>query len=165
MVKKIYFPRLYLPLTIVLRSLFDAGVATIFLFLVMWQQGVSWSVVGGVGYGLALVLLALFTSGLSFGLSSFNARYRDFRHLIPFVIQIWFYITPVFYAADFLGGKLAILLKLNPVAGMIELGRVAIFAQTIDWWQMGMLLVVDIGVLILGAGIFKKWETEMVDWT
>jgi lipopolysaccharide transport system permease protein len=164
MVKKIYFPRLFLPLTVIIRSLFDLLVASIFLIGAMVFTQTPITAVGALGFILTMMIFFIFASGVSFIFSSLNARYRDFRHLIPFVIQIWFYATPVFYATTLLAGRLEWLLTLNPVAQALILARQAIFAGVIDWPQVGGLFLVSLLVLILGMGIFKNLETEMVDW-
>jgi lipopolysaccharide transport system permease protein len=164
MVKKIYFPRLFLPLTVIVRSLFDMLVASVFLLGAMLYTKTPITGVAVLGFGLTSLILFIFASGVSFLFSSLNARYRDLRHLIPFVLQIWFYATPVFYAASLLEGNLIWLLRLNPVAQALLVSRQAVFAGVIDPLQVGGLLLVALLVLIFGIGVFKSLETEMVDW-
>ena len=165
MVKKIYFPRLYLPLTIVCRNLFDFFVSGGLLVIIMLWQEVRFSWIGLVGFFLTILILTIFTSGCSFILASLNARYRDFRHLTPFILQIWFYATPVFYPESLLSGNLAWIGKVNLVAQFLHLVRAAIFEQQLNYASFGWLFLLSSGVFLLGVWLFKKMETAIVDWT
>lgn len=165
MVKKIYFPRLYLPLTVVLRSLFDFFVSSCLLVVIMLWQNAAFSLNGLIGFCLTIICLTIFTSGCSFIFASFNARYRDFRHLTPFVIQIWFYATPVFYPASLLSGNLAWLGQVNPLAQFLRLARAAIFENQVFYNDFAWLFLVSVVIWLSGVLLFKKMETEIVDWT
>lgn len=163
MVKKIYFPRLYLPLTIIGRGSFDWLIATALLVLTMIFTGAKLTLVGLIGYLLTMIILIIFTTGISFFVAALNARYRDFRHLIPFVIQLWFYATPVFYPTSLLSGKLTGLLLINPVAQLLSCARGAIFDGQLLWSNFGWLTLISIAVLLVSMGSFKKLETSIVD--
>jgi lipopolysaccharide transport system permease protein len=162
-IKKVYFPRLFLPLTVVLRCLFDLFINTVFLGIILWWQNMAWSWSGAVGYVLGVGVLAVLATGLSFLFSSLNAIYRDFRHLIPFIIQIWFYCTPVFYATSLLSDKLSWLIWLNPVTQILLLVRQAIFSHSIGWGKLGILYLISFAILIYGMGTFKKMESQVID--
>lgn len=165
LVKKIYFPRLYLPLTIILRGLFDFSISAILLLLMIIFNKISLSVIGLTAFILVTLAMTIFTSGLSFIFASLNARYRDFRHLAPFVVQLWLYATPVFYPPEILTGKLAALLQINPVAVFLNLVRQAVFTQNFAWPVYLIWLLISIVVWWIGFLVFKKMETEIVDWT
>ncbi len=165
LVKKIYFPRLYLPLTIIFRSLFDFLLATFFLLIIVVSQQIPLTFLSLAVFFLVLFTLTIFTSGLSFIFASLHALYRDFRHLIPFILQVWLYITPVFYPASFLQGKFSWLLKINPLANFLQLVRQAVFTQNFSWSNYLFWFFLSLGVWIFGFFIFKKMETEIVDWT
>jgi lipopolysaccharide transport system permease protein len=164
-VRKIYFPRLFLPLTVVVRGIFDFFVVALILIGLMFYYQLAITPISVLGVGLTILLLTIFTSGISFIFSILNARYRDFRHLIPFVIQIWFYATPVFYDTSLLQGKLSLLITINPITQLLIFVREAIFYQTISLPRFFILLIISLVILILSVGIFKSLETEMVDCT
>ncbi len=166
LVKKIYFPRLYLPLTVVLRAFFDFGVSAILLIAVIFFTHSSFQLLGLLAFLLVAAAFLIFTSGLSFIFAAFNARYRDFRHLTPFILQLWFYATPVFYPASLLTETpLAWLNYFNPIAQGLQLVRNAIFQNVISWPSYFSLLAVSLFFWAFGFWIFKKMETTIVDWT
>jgi lipopolysaccharide transport system permease protein len=166
LVKKIYFPRLYLPLTVVLRAFFDFIVSAFLLVAVIFFTHSSFHFSGLLVFILVAGIFLIFTSGLSFIFAALNARYRDFRHLTPFILQLWFYATPVFYPASLLNNTpLAWLNFLNPIAQGLQLVRNAIFQNVISWSNYFSLLTVSVLVWCLGFWIFKKMETTIVDWT
>ena len=127
MIKKVYFPRAYIPLTIVFRQLFDFGVATLFFFSMMLWQGVPLTFTGFISYFWGILSLFLLTAGASLLVSGATVLFRDVRHLVPFVVQIWFYLTPVFYDRQLLSGKLAFLGTLNPVTLVLDGVRAGVF--------------------------------------
>ena len=163
LIRKIYFPRAYIPLTIVFRQLFDCGVGTIFLLLVMCWQRVWPTPVGLLAYILGLVNLLLLTSGLSLMVSALSVLFRDARHLIPFIVQIWFYLTPVFYGRGLLSGRLQILALINPVTGTLDLVRGGLLAGQIAWGSWAVQLFVGLVVAVLGLAFFRRLETEIID--
>lgn len=166
MVKKIYFPRLYLPLTVVLRAFFDFGVSALLLVAAIFFTHSQFQLLGMLAFILVALVFLIFTSGLSFIFAAFNARYRDFRHLTPFILQLWFYATPVFYPANLLAATpLAWLNQLNPIAQGLQLVRNAIFQNVISWSNLSVLFVASIFCWGFGFWIFKKMETTIVDWT
>ena len=166
MVKKIYFPRLYLPLTVVLRAFFDFGVSALLLIAVIFFTHSQFQLLGLLAFILVALVFLIFTSGLSFIFAAFNARYRDFRHLTPFILQLWFYATPIFYPANLLTSTpLAWLNQLNPIAQGLQLVRNAIFQNVISWSNLCVLFIVSIFCWGFGFWIFKKMETTIVDWT
>ncbi len=165
-VKKIYFPRVYLPLTIIIRAFFDFCISFLLLLVLMLTQGVSFTAASLFFFLTTALVLAVFTSGLSFIFASLNARFRDFRHLTPFIVQIWFYATPVFYPASLLQNTpLAFLNYLNPLALILDAIRQAIFSHSYAWGTLAIFFLLSLLLFLLGFYIFKKMETLVVDWT
>lgn len=166
LVKKIYFPRLYLPLTVVLRAFFDFGISALLLLAVIFFTHSSFHFLGLLAFFLVALVFLIFTSGLSFIFAAFNARYRDFRHLTPFILQLWFYATPVFYPASLLTETpLAWLNLINPIAQGLELVRQAVFQNVFSWPTFFFLFFTSLLFWCFGFWIFKKMETTIVDWT
>ncbi len=165
-VKKIYFPRLYLPLTVVLRSFFDFCIGSIFLALLMLVTHTPFTGLGFFTFWLVAFTLVIFTSGCSFIFSALNARFRDFRHLTTFILQIWLYATPVFYPASFLENTpLAFLNFCNPLAQFLQLVRQAVFENTFSLPTFALLFFSSLLIWYFGFWLFKKMETIIVDWT
>jgi lipopolysaccharide transport system permease protein len=128
LVTKVYFPRLILPLASVLAGLVDFAVAFALLLPLLWFYGAR--------PGLELLALPVFVllalgaavaAGL--GLGALNVRYRDVRHALPFLTQLWLFVTPIVYPASLVPERLRPLLGLNPMAGVVEGFRWALLGQ------------------------------------
>jgi lipopolysaccharide transport system permease protein len=167
LITKVYFPRLIIPLSAVLGALADFAVAFAALLGVMLWYGVrpSWAIVTLP----AFVVLAL-SASLAFGLwlSALTAMYRDFRHIVPFIVQIGMFVSPVIYTTQKLAGKLPawamVIYGLNPMAGVIEGFRWALLGSAPP---SALLLVPSIlmttVILIGGAYYFKHMERTFAD--
>jgi lipopolysaccharide transport system permease protein len=113
----------------------------------------------------ALLLLALVTSvGVSFWFSALNVKYRDIRHVLPFVVQLWMFATPIAYPSSLVPEKFRVFYALNPMTGAIEGFRWALLGTNT---APGVMLVVSstIAVLVLigGAYFFRRMETTFAD--
>jgi len=167
MIQKIYFPRLILPFSTVLAALVDFGVALIALVVLMLCYGVvpTWAVLT-LPLFIALAVIASLAVGL--WLSALSAIYRDFRYVIPFIVQLGMFVSPVVYATASIRGKLPdwafVLYGLNPMAGVIEGFRWALLG-TSD--PPGLLLVLSAAMtaLILLAAMyyFRRMERTFAD--
>jgi len=166
MIKKIYFPRLVIPLSKALVGLIDYLIVFLFLIAVMWGYGYTVS-------GNILLLPIFFTInvlcalGVGIWLSALTIRYRDFQHIIPFAIQAGMYITPIAYPVDLLMGKLPswlmMIYYLNPMAGIVEGFRYSFlglpFSNWYHWVSFGL-----VGLLFIsGLFYFRKMEKVMAD--
>lgn len=162
-VSKIYFPRLWLPLAMVVSPLIDFALSMILLFGLLLYAGIpiSWKIVTLP----AFILLAMFTAlGLSLFTSAMNVRYRDVGHAIPFVIQIWMYLSPIVYPVSLVPEQWRWLYGLNPMAGVIEGFRWALLGRTVpDLVVMAESMVVLLLVVITGLVYFRKMEKQFAD--
>lgn len=163
-IKKIYFPRLIVPVSSVLVALFDFLMAFILLaaILIYYQQPVSWYAV--VYWPLALLIAALGTLGLGAWLAALNVKYRDFRYVIPFLVQVLFFLTPVIYPVSMLPHPiLKYFMACSPMYAAIEMFRFPIsgVAPPAD------LLAISISAcaILLGVGVlyFKFTEDFFAD--
>jgi lipopolysaccharide transport system permease protein len=158
---KIYFPRLVIPISAVVGGLVDFVISLVVFFCLMAAYGVapSWHIV----FLPVFTLLALVTS-LAFGLwlAALNVLYRDIQYIIPFLVQIWMFLSPVAYQLH-LHGKWALVYSLNPLVGVIEGFRWALVGQPAP----GALLVVSnaamVVLLIAGLMYFKRMERTFAD--
>ncbi|MCS7239284.1 MAG: ABC transporter permease [Thermoguttaceae bacterium] len=167
MITKIYFPRLILPAAAVLSTLVDFGIALVALFGVMIVYGVfpTWAVIFLPGYILMAVIAAL---AVGLWLAALNAIYRDFRYVIPFIIQLGMFISPVVYSTDAIRDKLSplglTLYSLNPMVGVIEGFRWALLGTVHPpGWEFLVSTLATTIILIGGMFYFRRMERLIAD--
>ncbi|QDV39696.1 ABC transporter permease [Tautonia plasticadhaerens] len=164
LVTKIYFPRLLIPAGAVGASVVDLAVASALFAPLMLYFGV----VPGAGILMTpLVVAGLLIAALGFGtlLSALTVAYRDFRHIIPFMLQFWMFATPTIYmqADTVVGPTGRALLPLNPAYGLIKNLRVAILGGTFDWYALGVSGAVAVTILVVGFAYFRRVERGFAD--
>jgi lipopolysaccharide transport system permease protein len=167
LVSKIYFPRLIIPLSGVLSNLIDFGISSVVLaiLLLVYHVPPSWSVIWLPFFLLLAILTAL---GFGLWLSALNVRYRDIKHLIPFIVQIWMYLTPVVYSAALIPERFRWLLGLNPMTGVVEGFRWALLSNEVSQTApLGPLFTISVIitfiVLISGLIFYRKVESTFAD--
>lgn len=167
-IKKIYFPRLIIPISSILTAVFDFAMALIiFIILVIYYhfQGfefASLQLMLTIPLGLFLTVITAF--GLGSFMAALNVKYRDFRYIIPFFIQFMLFVTPVIYPVSiFADSWLEQLLSLNPMTGAITLGRSAFTAAVIDWQMIGISSLSAIFIFLLGIFNFRRTEAYFAD--
>jgi len=163
LITKVYFPRLVVPMAAVFAGLLDLVIAgaTLLLMMAYYHHGVTAHVV----WVPALVLLALVTSvGVSFWFSALNVKYRDIRHVLPFVVQLWMFATPVAYPSSLVPVRFRAIYALNPMTGVIEGFRWAILGtHTAPGLMLAVSSVIAVLVLVSGAYFFRRMETTFAD--
>src|SRR5919201_5506851 len=131
LVSKVYFPRLIIPLSSVGSGLVDFAIAAAVLLLLMSYYGVGWT--SNLFMVPILVIAAAFTAlGVGTFLAALNVAYRDFRYVVPFLVQFWMFATPVVYPASIVPREWQWALYLNPMAGVIEGLRSAFLGSAFD---------------------------------
>ncbi len=164
LISKIYFPRLIVPASSVITSFVDF-VITLGLMVVMmiWFRFLpDWHIV----FLPFFILLSLGSAlGIGLWLSALNVEYRDFRYIIPFIVQFGLYVSPVGFSSSIVPAKWRLLYSLNPVVGVIDGFRWSILrGQTVLWWPS---LVMCIGFTLLlcvtGLWYFRKMEKTFAD--
>ncbi len=162
LISKVYFPRLIIPLASIGAGLIDFAIATLVLLLLMIFYGVGWSV--NLLAAPVLVVAVLFTAlGIGTFLSALNVAYRDFRYVIPFLIQFWMFATPVIYPASLVPERWQWLLYLNPMAGLIGGFRSAFLDRPFDFEALGISFTVTVIVFLVGVAYFEKVERRFAD--
>jgi len=163
LITKVYFPRLVIPIASVLSGLVDFCIsALIVLFLMLYYHTpLTWNLL----WLLPLTLLVMITA-LSVGLwlSALNVQYRDVGHIVPVLIQVWMYASPVAYSAGLVTGRITrIVYGLNPMAGVIQGFRWAIMGSD----PPGELFIISIIVVIIlfvsGLFYFRRMERTFAD--
>ena len=163
MVKKIYFPRLSLPIATVLASVVDFVLAFIVLLGMMLYYGLVPTI--NVLWLPFFLLLALVTSlGVSLWLSAMNVQFRDVHYTIPFLTQAWLFVTPIAYPSSLLPEPWRTLYGLNPMAGVVEGFRWALLGTDTAPGPMTVVsAAVALILLISGAFYFRRMEQGFAD--
>jgi lipopolysaccharide transport system permease protein len=163
-IKKIYFPRLIIPVSSILVALFDFFMAFVLFvgLLLFYAQHVSWHAF--FIWPLSIFITILATLGLGSWLAALNVKYRDFRYVIPFLVQALFFLTPVIYPITLLKYPfLQYLLVCSPMYAAIELFRFPITGVFPDLTFLSISLTSGLIFLIAGTIYFKRTEDFFAD--
>lgn len=163
LVSKIYFPRLLLPLSVTASFVLDFVIASALLILLMIYYDVRPSV--DVLWLPAITLLILATTmAIGIWLAALNARYRDVQHAVPFLVQVWLFLTPVAYPASLVPEEWRLVYALNPMAGAVEGFRWSVLgtgtAPSATLAVSGAVVVIG---LVLGLVYFRSVDRTMAD--
>jgi lipopolysaccharide transport system permease protein len=159
LITKVYFPRMFIPAAAVGAGLVDLAIAFGLLVVLMIYYGM------GLHGGLALlplmvVLTTLLALGVGMLMSAINVKYRDVRYALPFMIQVWMFASPVIYAVP---ERWRWLLALNPMTGIIEGFRAALFGQPLDALTLALSVAITIVLLVCSALVFTRMEKGFAD--
>jgi len=162
MIKKIYFPKILLPASKAIAGLPDLIISVFFMsgyYLVFWSDyNIKLFV-----FPVFLLLAMLAGISVSIWVSALNIRYRDFRHLIPFVIRVGLFVTPIAYSTNQINSDIRWLFFLNPLTGIIEGIRWSLFDLDLDWKLFGISMLVLFFLLTSGFYYFSKVEKDIAD--
>ncbi len=162
LITKVYFPRLLVPTAAVGACLVDIAIAALMLFAIMPFYGVGFH--ASLLMLVPLVMLAALTAAaLGIWTSALNVKYRDIRYALPFAIQMLMFLTPVIYPISFLPERWRWLLRLNPLSGIIEGFRDAVFGRPFNWEGLAISALVTLGMLVGAAFVFSRMEEEFAD--
>jgi lipopolysaccharide transport system permease protein len=164
MISKTYFPRIILPTTAMITSLVDFLIAfSIYIALMFWY-GISpdWKI---LVLPLLILQASLASLGAGFFISALNVTYRDFRIIIPFIMQFGLYISPVGFSSDLVPEKWRLLYSLNPMVGVIDGFRWALLGGETQLYIPGFILSTCLSLLIflLGIRFFYSAERTFAD--
>jgi len=164
LVTKIYFPRLIIPMAAVGAGLVDFVIAFGMLLLMMVYYGASpsWSMLLMPVPVLGLLVAALGVGAL---LSALTVAYRDFRHAVPFMVQLWMFATPSIYLQDLsrINPLWQKLLPLNPAYGLIGNFRAAMLGKDLDLYSLSISSAVGVIFLLVGCFYFRRVERTFAD--
>ncbi len=166
-IKKIYFPRLIIPMSAVLTSLFDCCIALVLfvIILVYYSQPVNLFFLTSCLI-LSILLTVLVTFGMGTMLAAWNVKYRDFQYALPFVLQFLLFVNPVIYSSSTVSHSwLSSILALNPLAGAINLLRTGITGTNIDWGALILHFFIAMILCLVGLYSFRRTERFFADLT
>lgn len=162
LIRKVYFPRLLMPLSGVLSSLVDFAIAFTILGGMMFYYGYPPTM--QMVWVPAFIILTLLTAvGVGLWLSAINVKYRDVRHAIPFLVQGWLFASPVIYSSSLLPQQFQTIYGLNPMAGVIEGFRWSLLGIEPSGSLIGISVIVIVGILISGVFYFRCQEKIFAD--
>jgi lipopolysaccharide transport system permease protein len=167
MVKKIYFPRLIIPLSKAAVGMIDFAISLVIMIVLMIYYGIMPS--SNVWLAPVFLLIGILAAlGFGIWLSALTVRYRDFQHVVPFIVQIGLYVTPIAYPAEFAVQQLpkwaATLYFLNPMAGVVQGFRWAMFGGQMPGDMMYISFAMVIVVFVSSLWYFRKVEDDMADY-
>ncbi|KAA0253156.1 MAG: ABC transporter permease [Acidobacteria bacterium] len=162
LLSKVYFPRVLIPMAAVAVAGVDLGVTCLLLgAMALW-----FSVVPGVSL-VALPVVVAIAAALSLGIGLFfaalNVEYRDVRVVVPFVVQIWMYGTPVVYPQSALPERVRSLVALNPMTGVVEAFRASTLGLPLPWAELAISAAWAVTLLISGMLYFRRMERRFAD--
>ncbi|MEW6145845.1 MAG: ABC transporter permease [Thermodesulfobacteriota bacterium] len=163
LITKVYFPRIILPCSSIIAGLVDFCIAFLVLLAMIFYYGI---IPSAAILALPLfILLAMATAlAVSLWLSALNVQYRDVRHLIPFLTQIWLFLTPIAYPSSLVPEKWRFLYGLNPMAGVVEGFRWALLGQSNGSWPLVIVSSIMVVCLLIGGLLyFRRMERTFAD--
>jgi homopolymeric O-antigen transport system permease protein len=162
LITKVYFPRLVIPGAAVGAGLVDLAIAGAILLAMCFYYHVNLGIRLVMLAPLAL-LLTIFAAAVGLWMSALNVKYRDIRYALPFMIQIWMYVTPVIYPVTFIPAKWRWAVMLNPLSGIIEAFRSSIFNQPFDWPGVAAAAIITVLFFVYAAYDFRRMERIFAD--
>lgn len=167
MVKKIYFPRLIIPISKAVVGLIDFSITLIILIVLMFYYQIAPAkTIIFAPFFIGIGILAALSVGI--WLSALTVRYRDFQHVVPFLIQIGLFLTPVAYPVEMVSERLPkwaeSIYYLNPIAGAVQGFRWSVFGGSMPNSMVFLSFAMVLVLLFTGLLYFKKIESEMADY-
>lgn len=162
LITKVYFPRMIIPGAAVAAGLVDFAIAFVILVVLMiyYGMGFTWNM---LMFPVMVLLTTLLALGMGMWLSALNVKYRDVRFALPFMVQLWMYLSPIIYPTSFLPAKLRLLLLLNPMTGIIEGYRSSLFGHPFKWLALAISAAITLLLLIYSSYAFRRMEKSFAD--
>jgi lipopolysaccharide transport system permease protein len=163
LITKVYFPRIIIPLSQIIVLFIDLIFALFILgfLIVFYDISITWSI-------LFLPILILLTIAVALGISllfsSLNVRYRDFQFIVPFIVQIWMFCSPVIYPFKIIPVKYQSIVALNPLVGIIEGYRAILLQKPMNWDLLFFSSVIITILLVIGLYLFASIERKVADF-
>jgi lipopolysaccharide transport system permease protein len=164
LITKVYFPRLIIPIVSVLSGLVNFAVSCAVLAAMMIWYHVTPSLLAIPMIPALLLLMILTATGVGSWLAAVYIQYRDVRQIVPFIVQIWMYISPVVYPLSLVPERYRSLYALNPMAGIIQAFRVVLLRTgEIPWGALGVSTIVGMALFLGGTLYYRRTEHLFAD--
>jgi lipopolysaccharide transport system permease protein len=162
-VKKVYFPKLILPLSAIVTNFIDFAISLAMMLIYTFALGFIPSLMFIPVLILGIIIASVGAGGLGLFLSAFNVRYRDVRYILPFFIQSMLFLTPVIYPTTIVSNTHKYIMAINPMTGVIEAARATLSGVPIDWLLLGLSALSAAIFLIIGFIYFRQTEAFFAD--
>jgi lipopolysaccharide transport system permease protein len=162
LITKVYFPRMFIPAASVGAGLIDLAVAFLLLIVLCFYYQVPLTL-NLLLLPLFVFLMALLALGIGLLSAAATVKYRDLRHALPFIIQLWMFASPVIYPTSIVPAKWQWLVTFNPIAGIIEGFRACLTGSGFDWLHVSIAAVITATLLVCSAYIFRHFEQTFAD--
>ena len=162
LISKVYFPRLIVPIAAIGGAMVDFLVSLVLLVALMPWYGAApgWRIAALPGFVLLAAALSL---GLGLLLAALTVKYRDFRYVVPFAVQLGLFVSPVAFASVQVPERWRALYALNPMVGIIDGFRWSILGTALDWRVVAQAMLVTAASLLVGAWYFRRTERGFAD--
>jgi lipopolysaccharide transport system permease protein len=162
LITKIYFPRLIIPSAAVLAGVLDFAISSLLLIplLLYYGFGVTWRILLLLPVSILITTLAL-AMGVLF--SALNTKYRDVRYALPFLLQVWMFVSPVIYPSSLVPRQWRWLFALNPLTGIVGSFRASLFGQQVHWGALAYAILFTLIFLSVSAYTFKRMERSFAE--
>ncbi len=162
LITKVYFPRMFIPAAAVAAGLVDLAVASVVLvgLALYYRVSLTWSLTLLPLFVILTLLLAL---GVGMLISALTVRYRDLRHALPFMIQLWMFASPVIYPSGIVPAKWRWVLAINPLTGIIEGFRSALVGSSFDWTTISISAALTLCLFVGSLYVFRRIEETFAD--
>jgi lipopolysaccharide transport system permease protein len=162
LITKVYFPRIFIPAATVGTGLVDLAISLVLLFALAIYYGITWT------WSILLlpffiVLMALLALGVGALFAALTVKYRDLRHGLPFLIQIWMFASPVIYPSSAVPKQWQWLLLINPVAATLEGFRAALIGAPLNWFHLAVAVTIILVLLFSSLYVFWRAEESFAD--
>jgi lipopolysaccharide transport system permease protein len=164
LITKIYFPRLVIPLSPVLAGLVDFGIAFVILLVTMLFFGILPMGSALVVVPVALLITVLTAAGVGCWMAALNLQYRDVKYVVPFMVQVWMYTSPIVYPMSIVPERYHTLYAMNPMTGAIEGFRAALLGTSdVPWGLLALSSAAATVIFLTGALYFRRTERVFAD--
>jgi lipopolysaccharide transport system permease protein len=163
LITKVYFPRIVVPASAALAGLLDFFIALFVLaaLMIYYQFLPGWGI---LLFPFLVALTFLCAVGVGLWLSALNVQYRDIRYAIPFLIQVWMFVSPVIYPVSLVKGNYQWLLAINPMGGVIHAYRSSLLGhQPIEWSLLALSTLIIVALFLGGLYYFRRMEKVFAD--
>ena len=162
LISKVYFPRMIIPAASLGAGCLDFLIAFVILILMMVYYGI-YPGMGILLFPFLMILVVVAALGVGMILAALNVAYRDFRYVIPFLVQFWLFATPVIYPVSMVPVQWRWLINLNPMAGLITGIRSSLLNLSFSWQDIWISGTISMGLFVIGIFYFKKVERRFAD--
>jgi lipopolysaccharide transport system permease protein len=162
LVKRVYFPRMAIPLAAMFSCLIDMIPGLAVLLLALAVYGI-WPSPLIVALPLFVLVMLIATAGIGLTLAAVNVRYRDVGYIVPFAIQLVLFVTPVLYPSSLIPAPWRLPYSLNPMVGVVDGIRWSVLGTGADWRMVAISALCALGLLFLGLFFFSRAEREFPD--